>query len=168
MLSETVLAAAANASAVGALVAERHLEGDIAGVARPHRRRAGLERIERADHVGQRLPIDRDRLGGVLGLLDGIGDDEGDGVADMADHVARQHRIGRRVDLDAFGDGDAGQRAERGDIRRGKHEVDAGQPARHRDIGDGESAHGHGASAAPPRAVRRRARHPRHSGRGRG
>ena len=34
-----------------------------------------------------------------LRLLEGVGDDEGDGIADMADHVARQHRIGRRVDL---------------------------------------------------------------------
>jgi hypothetical protein len=83
--------------------AERHLEGGITGPLRPYLWRAGLEGIERADHVGQRLPIDRDRLGGVLRLLDGVGDDEGDGVADVTNHVKREHRIKRGVDLDASG-----------------------------------------------------------------
>ena len=127
-----------------ALVAERHLEGRIAGAPRPHRRRARLERIEGADHMGQRLPVDRNRLGGVLCLLDGVGDDEGDGIADVADHVARQHRIGRRVDLHALGNGDAGQPAQLGDVGRGEHEMHAGQTARHRHIGDAKTRMGMG------------------------
>jgi hypothetical protein len=125
-----------------ALFAERHLEGGIAGA--PHGRRPRLERIERADHMGQRLPIDRYRLGGVFSLLDGVGDDECDGIADVADHVARQHRIGRGVDLHAFGDGDAGQPAQFDEVGRGEHEMDAGQAARHRDIGDAKTRMGMG------------------------
>ena len=40
-----------------------------------------------ADHGRQRRPLDLDRLDRIAGLIDGLGDHERDGVADMA-HLA--------------------------------------------------------------------------------
>ena len=48
--------------------------------------------------MGQRLPIDTDRFGRVLGMLELVGNHEGDGIAHMADFIERQHRIGRNRD----------------------------------------------------------------------
>ena len=45
---------------------------------------------------GKNVVIDLDQFGGVAGLLDGVGDDEGDGVADVADGALGQHRMRRR------------------------------------------------------------------------
>ena len=44
---------------------------------------------------GQDVVFDRDRLGGVAGELGALGDDEGDRIADMADHAVGQHRMRR-------------------------------------------------------------------------
>ena len=88
MVSSTVLRGLAKASLGRARVAELGLEGEIAGPVGPDLRRAGLERGHGADHVRQRLPVDRDRLGGILRRRERVGDDEGDGIADMAHHIA--------------------------------------------------------------------------------
>jgi hypothetical protein len=65
-------------------------EGLVAGVVGPHFRRIGRERGLGGDRGGERLVIDRDQLGRVLRLVRGFGDDEGDGVADIADAILRQ------------------------------------------------------------------------------
>jgi hypothetical protein len=45
----------------------------------------------------QRVVVDHDQFGGVAGLRERVGDDEGDAVADEADHVLRQRRMRRAV-----------------------------------------------------------------------
>ena len=61
--------------------------------------RPDLGRVEgaRAQRVGggrQRAPVDVDQLGGIARLGEGLGDDQRDGVADMAGRVLDQDRIG--------------------------------------------------------------------------
>ncbi len=79
-------------------VAGFDLEGDVAGLIGPDSRRFRRQCGGSADHMRQRLPIDRDRFGGVLRLRQRVGDHEGDGVADVAYLVARQDRIMRDLD----------------------------------------------------------------------
>ena len=77
------------------LVADRHVEQHVAGLVGPDLRRALLDGVDDADHRGQRRPFDLDRLDRVAGLVDGIGDHEGHGVADMAHLVLGEDRIWR-------------------------------------------------------------------------
>ena len=53
-------------------------------------RRVGRERGDRVDHGRKLLVIDLDQLGGVLGLLERLGHDECDGLADEARLVPRE------------------------------------------------------------------------------
>ena len=78
------------------LVADSLFEHQIAGLVRPHQRRAGLERGDRIDHRRHRLPVDGNRFGRVARLLDRIGDDKRDRIADVADFLAGKHFVGRR------------------------------------------------------------------------
>ena len=82
----------------GSRIAELGLEGEIARPVGPHLRRARRKRGHGADHMRQRLPIDRDRLGGILRRGEAVGDHEGDGIADVAHHVLGQDRIDRNLD----------------------------------------------------------------------
>ncbi len=77
------------------LVADRHVEQHVAGMIGPDLRRAVLDGVGETDHGRQRRPVDVDRLDRVAGLVDGVGDHEGDGVADVADLILGQDRIGR-------------------------------------------------------------------------
>ena len=72
------------------LVADRHVEQHVAGLVRPDLRRALLHGVDDAGHRRQRRPFDLDRLDRVAGVVDGVGDDEGDGIADMAHLVLRR------------------------------------------------------------------------------
>ncbi len=74
---------------VAGLVAERL----VAGIVVPHRRRARRQRGLGAGHRRQHLVVDLDQLGGVLGRVQRLGDDEGDGIADIAHALARQQRL---------------------------------------------------------------------------
>jgi hypothetical protein len=123
----------------GSLVAQRLLERDVAVVTRPHLRRARFERLNGRHHVGQRLPLDDDRLGRVLGLRDRIRHHEGDGIAYMADLVRRQNGVRRHVDREPLRDRDTGKRAEISHIGAGQHEMHAACAACRRDIGDAKS-----------------------------
>ncbi len=117
-------------------VAEAGLEGEIAVPLRPHRRSSRRERGGGADHMGQRLPVDGDRLGGVLGVRNRIRNHEGNGIAHMTHLITRQHRIGRDRD-GGFGDKAlARQVAERGGIGAGQHQGDPGHRAGLRHVGD--------------------------------
>ena len=98
IVSETVFAADRERLVGLFLVADILLERQIAGLVRPHQRRAGLERRNRIDHRRHRLPLDRDGFGGVARLLDRIGDDERDRVADVAHFLAGEDFVGRRRD----------------------------------------------------------------------
>ncbi len=84
------------------LVAERYVEQHVAGMIGPDLRRPLLHGIDHADHRRQRGPVDLDRLDRVAGLIDGVSDNERDGVADVA-HLAlgedRINRAGERIDF---------------------------------------------------------------------
>ena len=110
---------------------------------RPDERRAI---VERGGEIGGRvlgIEIDLDQLGGVLRLADRIGDDEGDGVADMA-HIAVgekrdiAHRMVAAVRLrrprQAF------DRSEMGKVGRRQDEMDAGRRLRRVERADGEAS----------------------------
>ena len=73
-------------------VAEVIVERDIAGRFVVDERRARARRFLRPHHGRQRIDVDLDRLGGVLCLQQGVGDDEGHGITDEADLVGRQCR----------------------------------------------------------------------------
>ena len=76
-------------------VADLRVEGDVARDLVPDQRRARrLGGLDARDRL-QRLPFDGEGFGRVPGRVHGLGDDEGDGVADMAHEAAREHGIGR-------------------------------------------------------------------------
>ena len=102
-------------------IAETHLEGEIAGLLGPYRRRVRGERRRGTDRMGQRLPVDTDGLGRVLGMRERIGNHEGDGIADMADFIEREHRIGRNRDRRLGDQALARQVAEPGGVGTGQH-----------------------------------------------
>ena len=77
------------------LVADLVEERLVAGIVVPHRGRAGRQRRLGGDDRRQRLVIDRDELGRVLRLVQRLGDDEGDGLADIAHALVRQNRLRR-------------------------------------------------------------------------
>ena len=78
------------------LVAERNVEQNVTGVIGPDLRRAILHGVGDTNHRGKRRPSDLDRLDRVARVLDRIGDNESDGIADMPHLVLRQNRIRRR------------------------------------------------------------------------
>ena len=119
------------------LVADRHVEQHIAGLVGPDLRRARLDGIDEADHRRQRRPLDVDRLDRVAGLIDGIGDHEGDGVADMAHLVLGEDRVWRAGERIGFQVEQARQIAEIADIGRGQDQRHARHPAGLGDV-DGE------------------------------
>ncbi|MGY4420380.1 hypothetical protein ACVWY2_002805 [Bradyrhizobium sp. JR6.1] len=112
-----------------ALVADRDVEQQIAGLVRPHLRRALLHRIHQAGHRRQRRPLDVDGLDRVAGMIDGIGDHKGDGVADMAHLILGEDRIRRCGERIGFEIEQARQAAELGDIGRGQDQRHAGHAA---------------------------------------
>jgi hypothetical protein len=76
--------------------------------------------------VRQFLPVDRDGFRCVLGLFKRVGDDERDGVPNMADDVTGEDRIDRHVDL-AGGlrdDPRRRQRREMTDVGTGQYQPD--------------------------------------------
>ena len=77
------------------------LEGEIAGAIRPYLSSARLKRRFRADDMRQRLPIDRDGLSGIPRRGKAIGHDEGNRVADVADHLVFEDRYGGTDDVGA-------------------------------------------------------------------
>ena len=120
-------------------VAQLGFEGEIARPVGPHLRRAGRERRHGADHMRQRLPVDRDRFGGVLCRRQAIGDDKGDGVADMAHHVFGQDRIDRNFDVHVRQDARRRQRPEVGHLGAGEHQTHARHGAHAIEIFDAEA-----------------------------
>ena len=79
-------------------VAKMVVERDVSRHLIVKQRRARLCRFARAHHRRQRLDVERDRLGRVLGLRDGLRDHAGDRIADEAHLVARQRRPRRIAD----------------------------------------------------------------------
>ena len=119
------------------LVADRHVEQHVAGMIGPDLRRAGLDGVGEADHGRQRRPIDLDRLDRVARLVDGVGDNEGDGIADVANLILRKDRIGRARERIDFEVEQARQVAELPDVVGDQDRADARHAAGLGDV-DGE------------------------------
>ena len=81
----------------GGLVAALDEVGDVVGAVVPHRGRAGLHRVGGRGHRGQRLVVDTDQLGRVLGLGQRVGDHHRHRIADIAHPVGDQRRPLRGV-----------------------------------------------------------------------
>ena len=84
------------------LVAIVIVERDIVRHVIPDLRRAGFRRVARGHHRRQRLDVERDRFGRVLGLRDRLGDHAGDRVADVTHFVAGERRPRRIADRRAI------------------------------------------------------------------
>ena len=78
----------------GGLVSRLVHVADIVGTLVPHRRASGPRRCRGGDR-GKRIVVDLDEVGGVLGLGQGLGDHEGDGIADIAHALLREAAVGR-------------------------------------------------------------------------
>ena len=97
------------------------------------RRRARPDRVEHADDGGQRLVLHLDRFDRLAGLLQCIGDDKGDRVADAAHLADGECGVGRLLHRRAVDIGDPPAARDAADIVGG--EVGAGEDgddARHR------------------------------------
>ena len=77
------------------------MDAEVRAALRPHQRRAGVVRMREVGDRRQALVIDIDQFGGVARLVQALGDDIGDGVADKTHGAARQDRPGRREHLAA-------------------------------------------------------------------
>ena len=102
----------------------------------------------------QRLHLQFHQFGGVAGLLQGLGDHRGDGLAHIAHPVRRQGRSMRnegRCAIHTFELGDAGQPAEAGQVRAAVHRQHAGRPPRrvHADAHDAAVRMGRAAERDP-------------------
>ena len=73
----------------------------------------------------QRLPFNLESFGRVPRLLQRVGNDESDRVADVAHLVLRQHRMRRRPDVDAVDPGLHRQRPEACRVAAGEHQAHA-------------------------------------------
>ncbi len=94
--------------------------------------RAGARGLDRIGDDGQRLEIDRDQLGGVLGEIAAFRHDPDDRLADVTHLVARERQDRRRaIALHARG---REQRRDLAQILRGQHRDDAGRGARRRAV----------------------------------
>ena len=117
------------ASTVGLVVLEEApVEAEVRGEVLVHLRRVGRERgAWHVDDGRQLLDVELDRLGGVAGLGERLGDHGGDRLADVADDAFGEDRVAGLLLLGAVAAGDlpgAGQAA-------GALEVVAGEDAEH-------------------------------------
>ena len=132
-------------------IADLVVEGAVRAKVRPDQRRFRIERRGGRDGGVLLLVFDLDQFGGVLRQRPCIGDDEGDGVADIIDPLAAEDRdVARRgaraVRLALHGAG--AQIAEVREVGAGQHQMDAlGLPRRagrrdpERRLGDGRPQH---------------------------
>ena len=72
-------------------------EADVVRAIVPHQRHAGLDGVAGRDDGRQRLVVDLDQLGGIDRLIVGLGNHEGDVVADHAHAILDQRRIARPI-----------------------------------------------------------------------
>jgi hypothetical protein len=140
-------------------VSDLRVEGDVARNLVPDQGGVGrFGGFDARDGV-QRLPGDRKRFGRVAGRVQRFGDHEGDRVAHMAHHVARQHRIRRRRHRGAvrvLHGAEARQGAEMGDVVGGQNEQHAVLGLEFGQVADREAGVGVGAPHhEPSRRVRR-------------
>ncbi len=82
----------AKAASVAALSPRLESVGDVVAVFVPHHRGAGFRRLGDIGDGGQRIVVDHDQFGGVLGLGQRVRDDHDDRIADVTDPIADQRR----------------------------------------------------------------------------
>ena len=116
------------------LVADSYVEQHVARMLRPDLGGALLYRMDNPDHGGQRRPVDLDGLDRVAGLIDGVRNHEGAGVADVAHHAVGENRIGRAGERIDFQIEQAGQPAEIPDVVRRPERKN--QPGRDQELDD--------------------------------
>ena len=112
------------------LIAEGHLERQVARPVRPDLRRPLFKGRLRADNMRQGFPFDVERLGGVARLVERFRHDESHCVADVPHFVRRQHRVWRDDHFLARHAGRARQMAEVGEIPSGQDKMHAGNGPR--------------------------------------
>ena len=115
---------------VAVVLDEAPVEAEVRGGLVVDLRRAGLgEGGAHVDDGGQLLDLELDRLGGVAGLGQRLGDDGGDGVADVADLALGEDRVLRLLHQLAEAVGDlpaAGDAADGGEVGGGEDLEHAG------------------------------------------
>jgi hypothetical protein len=121
------------------LVAARPAEADIAGRGLVQLRRAWHQRGTHVGHGGQRLVVDTDQLGRILGLRQSLGDDDRDRLAVVAHGLARERvarRLHHRRSIAGADDPERPHRrdAVRGHVDTGEDRGDAGRRARRRSV----------------------------------
>ena len=97
-------------------IAIAHRRHDIVGCFGPHRRRAGLGRLDRIDHRRQHLIFDRDRLGRALRRDPRGRHDGGDRLAGKAHDLMGQQPARRHRHRRAVGAREHQQRRQRADV----------------------------------------------------
>ncbi len=132
------------------LVAMHPVEAEVPGGLGMHHRRVGVERAVGIHQRRQCLEVELHQLGGVAGLIEGLGDDEDDRVADVAHPPAGEHRTRRHESLAAAAARHGGQARHGADA--GRREVgacqdgqDPGRLLRRFDIQPGDGGVGEGA-----------------------
>ena len=99
----------------GGFVTNLPVESEVVRHIRPNQNAAFVHRGRQVGDAGENIVIDLDRLGRVPRLLNGVSDDEGDGVADVAYGALGQNRMWRRGlggAVTIFDQGGAGQRTD--------------------------------------------------------
>jgi hypothetical protein len=99
-----------------------------------HARRARGACALQIGHRGQRLVVDVDQRGGVLGDVPVVGHDEGDDLTDVADLVDRQRHLRPRVRQRRMRDQQRPGLVERAEIGGGGDEMNARHPASPRGV----------------------------------
>ena len=129
----------------GGLVAHGRIVRDVARGLAPDLGGAGRHRGADVADRRQDLVVDRDRLGGVAGLRQGFGDDEGDRIADMLGDVLCENRDVRHVARRAVPvrhRREARHVAEMGDVAGGEDKAHAGESPRGLKVADREAGMG--------------------------
>ncbi len=131
----------------GALRPSRTGEGDVGVELRPDQRRAVFQGALHVDHGRQRIVVDLDRLRCHLRVIERVGDDERDRIADMADGVEAKQRMPRSllvgaVDLAKL---DLTRQSRNvGHIRAAEDQANPGHGAGGGEIADGDPGVAHG------------------------
>ena len=81
------------------LVPDRFLKRQVARAIRPHQRCSWCKCRHGVNNGWPRLPIDNDCFRRILGLLDGVGNNERDRIADVMHVLACQYLVGRHRDV---------------------------------------------------------------------
>ena len=95
VLSLATCVARANADLGRSAVADQRVDADIGAVVLMQQRRAGLGGVGRKGHARQRLVVDRDALGAVLGGGNRLRHHDRERLADKARLVVRQREVRR-------------------------------------------------------------------------